>query len=70
MASGGKLVSPSLDAFNNATKVFNHAFSHASRAFSHASRVFNHASMCSVMRPKHSMKECYSVNDMFTIYRE
>ena len=37
MASGEKLVSPSLNAFNIASK----AFSHVSKAFNHVSRVFS-----------------------------
>ena len=45
MASGDHLVSPSVKAFNNASKTFGHAskpLNHTSKPFNHVSRMFSH----------------------------
>ena len=68
MASGERLVSLSLDAFNNA--MFGHvskAFGHVSRALSDASRAFNHVSK---VFNKHSVKGRSSVSCMCPIGRK
>ena len=57
MASGEKLVSPSLNAFSNAFKEFDHV----SKPFNYVSKTFSHA------YNKRSVKGRCSVNGMFTI---